>query len=231
VPVSTPLTITAHKVACHVGLSYEAMADYDTFSNAVRIELQARVVDVENQQLIYGDGMGTNLHGFTTAAGILTFDATGAAQGLDAIEEAITALRVGNALGVADLLILNPTTWSAIRRTKDTLGRYLVQADPTVDAPDSLWGVPVVTSTVCNVADGILVDTTKFGRAVVQEPLSMRIGWANDDFTKNILRTVCEERLNLAVERPAAVCWIKNLPSTVSAEVEDAAPTKRGSSK
>jgi len=24
---------------------------------------------------------------------------------------------------------------------------------------------------------------------------------------------VCEERLNLAVERPAAICWIKNRPT------------------
>ena len=67
-------------------------------------------------------------------------------------------------------------------------------------------------TTACNVADGLLVDSTKFGRAVVREPLSMRIGWAADDFVKNVLRTVCEQRLNLAVERPAAVCWIQSLP-------------------
>lgn len=32
----------------------------------------------------------------------------------------------------------------------------------------------------------------EYGRAVVREPLSMRIGWANDDLVRNILRTVCE---------------------------------------
>ena len=225
VPVSTPLTITAKKIAAHVGLSTEALQDFDLFVNAVRIELQRLVIDCENDQILYGDGTGTNLNGFTTTPGILTFDASTASQGLDAVEEAITALRVGNALATADLLILNPTTWSSIRRTKDSLGRYLVQPDPTTDAPDSLWGVPVVATTVCNPAEGVLLDTTKFGRSVVREPLSMRIGWANDDLVRNILRTVAEQRLNLAVERPAAVCWIKSLP-IVTPSADDTTTTK-----
>ena len=66
-------------------------------------------------------------------------------------------------------------------------------------------------TTACQPGDGVLIDTSKYGRAVVREPLSMRIGYANDDFTKNILRTVCEERLNNAIERPSAILWIKNL--------------------
>jgi HK97 family phage major capsid protein len=216
VPVTTPLTITAKKIAAHVGLSVEALADFDVFTNAVRIELQRQVIDCENEQILYGDGTGTNLNGFTTTAGIVTFDATTAAQGLDAVEEAITALRVGNALAVADLLVMHPTTWSGLRRIKDTLGRYLTTPDPTKDTADTLWGVDVVTTTVCHVGDGVLIDSTKFGRAVVREPLSLRIGWANDDLTRNILRTVAEQRLNLAVERPAAVCWIKNLPTAAT---------------
>lgn len=35
---------------------------------------------------------------------------------------------------------------------------------------------------------------------------------SGDDVVRNIVRSVAEERLNLAVERPAAICWIKNLP-------------------
>lgn len=41
----------------------------------------------------------------------------------------------------------------------------------------------------------------------------MRVGWSGDDFTRNLLRTVAEERLNLAVERPDAVMKITGLPT------------------
>jgi class 3 adenylate cyclase len=40
----------------------------------------------------------------------------------------------------------------------------------------------------------------------------MRIGFANDDFTRNLIRWVGEERLVLMVERPAAVLKLVNIP-------------------
>src|SRR6516164_4679944 len=42
---------------------------------------------------------------------------------------------------------------------------------------------------------GLFIDTTKMGRVAIREPLSMRIGYANDDLTRNLLRFVAEERL------------------------------------
>jgi len=39
-------------------------------------------------------------------------------------------------------------------------------------------------------------------------------GTTSDDFTRNITRFVLEERLVLAVERPAAVLAISNLPAS-----------------
>ncbi len=59
---------------------------------------------------------------------------------------------------------------------------------------------------------GVLLDSTKFGRMAVREPLSVRVGFANDDLVRNIYRWVCEERLALAVERPSAILSITKLP-------------------
>ena len=59
---------------------------------------------------------------------------------------------------------------------------------------------------------GVLLDSTKFGRVSVREPLSVRLGFANDDLVRNIYRWVCEERLALAVERPSAILSITKLP-------------------
>jgi hypothetical protein len=60
---------------------------------------------------------------------------------------------------------------------------------------------------------GLLIDSTKFGRVLIREGITVHTGTNNDDLTKNIVRFVMEERLVLAVERPAAVLAISNLPT------------------
>ena len=135
---------------------------------------------------------------------------------IDSIEKAITQLRVGSALATADLLVLNPSTWSAIRRLKDTTGRFLfiaADSDPTRAEANSIFGIPVLTTTALAAGTGIMLDSSKFGRVLVREGLTVHTGQTTDDFTRNVSRWVMEERLVLAVERPAAVLQISNLPT------------------
>ena len=59
---------------------------------------------------------------------------------------------------------------------------------------------------------GVLLDSSKFGRVAIREPLSVRVGFANNDLVRNIYRWACEERLAVAVERPSAILSITKLP-------------------
>ena len=198
-------------------MSWENIQDYDAFTSAVRNELLKRVVDLENQQLVYGTGGTTQLSGLTTTAGILTYPAVGTQENFTDIATAIAALRTGPALAEPDLLLLHPDTWAAIRTQKDDMGRFYVSPDPSVDQVEQVFGVDVLQSTEFNKGDGILLDTTLFGRVAVRESLILRVGYGvvsgQSDFLSNILRWITEERLNLAVERPAAICWITGLPT------------------
>jgi HK97 family phage major capsid protein len=198
-------------------MSWENIQDYDAFTSAVQNELLKRVVDLENQQLVYGTGGTTQLSGLTTTAGILTYPAVGTQENFTDIATAIAALRTGPALAEPDLLLLHPDTWAAIRTQKDDMGRFYVSPDPSVDQVEQVFGVDVLQSTEFNKGDGILLDTTLFGRVAVRESLILRVGYGvvsgQSDFLSNILRWITEERLNLAVERPAAICWITGLPT------------------
>jgi hypothetical protein len=88
---------------------------------------------------------------------------------------------------------------------------------------DRIWGVEVLETTVCPDGEGWLLDTTKFGRLAVREPLTVRIGYSGTDFVENVLRYVCEERCVLTVERPSAVLHITTLPTVFGAK----APAKK----
>ena len=205
--------VAAQKIACHGALSWETMTDWDGFTSYFQAELQRQVIDTENAELLNGDGTTGHLTGLLSTSGILTH-ATGSDTGLDSVELAIAALRTGSALAEANLLVLHPNTWSALRRTKDLQDRYLVSVDPTQGAANTLWGVPVLPTTTIAAGVGALIDTTKMGYVVVRESLMLRTGTNNDDFSRNLQRWTCEERLALAVERPAAVCKITGLPTS-----------------
>ena len=212
-------------------MSRENIQDYDAFTSAVQNELLKRVVDLENQQLVYGTGGTTQLSGLTTTAGILTYPAVGTQENFTDIATAIAALRTGPALAEPDLLLLHPDTWAAIRTQKDDMGRFYVSPDPSVDQVEQVFGVDVLQSTEFNKGDGILLDTTVFGRVAVRESLILRVGYGvvsgQSDFLSNILRWITEERLNLAVERPAAICWITGLPTAPATGTTTKAAAKK----
>ncbi|BDB42834.1 MULTISPECIES: phage major capsid protein [Mycobacterium] len=211
------MTATAQKIAAHTATTYEAISDWDSWTGYVQAELFRQIIDVENAELLGGAGTTGHLTGLLHTSGILTHDHSADATGvttLDAVEMSIAALRTGAALAEPDLLVLNPLTWSAMRREKDSQNRYLVAPDPTQGAASSLWGVEVLVTTVQAAGTGLLIDSSKFGRVLLREGLSLRTGSANDDFTHNLVRFVGEERLALAVERPAALLSITGLPTS-----------------
>ncbi len=223
---ATKLICPALKLACHAGISWENMLDFEAFTAAVNTELMRDVIDLENDQLWGGDPAAGGLNSLTKTAGILTHAATGTTEYFTDLAAAIAVLRTGPALAEPDLCLMHPNTWAVIRTAKDQYGRFLASVDPTDDQAESVWGVDVLVSTRFAAGEAVLVDTTKVGRVAVREPLGIRIGYSGTDFTDNIVRTVCEERLNFAIERPAAIVHVTGLPATAPAETKSASRSK-----
>ncbi len=209
--IATPL-----KVACHAATSWETMTDMESFVGYMQNEVFKEIEDTENNELLNGTGAG-HIPGFLQTTGIVTHDAstdTGSnVSSLDSVEIAIAKMRTSAALAEPDMLIVHPLTWSAMRRIKSTTGFFLIAPDPTRDEVNKLWGMDVIVTVKQAEGVGLLLDNSKWGHVIVREALSMRTGTDSDDFTRNLVRFVMEERFTLAVERPTAVCEITNLPA------------------
>jgi len=205
------VTIRAAKIAAHVAVNDEDMADYRDFEQYVGVELMRAVIDTENGQLLNGTGVGTDVLGLLAVTGALT-RALGTDTPLDAVEQSINDLRVGSAFAVADLIILHPTTRSKLRRQKDSQNRYLVNPDPTIAESDSLFGIGLVVTTTCPIGTVVVADARKAAMVYVRQGLSIETTPYNtDDFTHNLTRFRCEERLALATPRPAALSIVTGL--------------------
>lgn len=211
------LTATLVKLAGHTAIPMETIDDFNGFVSYVGVELTRQVIDQENLAFLSGPGGSGQVEGLLNTSGVLTHVAGAGTTGftpLDDIEIAIAQLRTGPALANPDLLVLHPDTWSALRRTKDSLGRYLLEAEPTADLANSVWGIDVLQTTQIAAGTGVLIDTQKFGRAVIRGPIIVFMGWMNDDFVRNLRRFVSEERVAMACTRPAAVNIITELPTS-----------------
>jgi len=227
---------TARKIAAHLGLSWEAYSgDYGAFVSACQGELMGKLTDAENQQLFAGTGEANGqVNGLTTNPLILALDGSTFTEPpgpWDAIEAAIALMRAAAAKAEPNLLLTTPGTWSAIRRVTNEMGNYYATTDPTNGETDNAWGIPVLVSTQFTPGVVVLVDTTRYGRVVVREAITTRIGYSGSDFTDNIIRFVSEERLTQTIERPHAICKITGMPSVAALEGESAASTAKTSAK
>ena len=214
-PAAERVVVTAQKLAGYFNISSESMMDAPQWESYLINTLFQLIMKAENTAILYGtvtDSLG--IQGWSTQSGILTHDASadgGSATNLDSLELAINSLRINSGVyATPNLAIMSPTTWSATRRLKSTIGDYIA-GNPLSDPVTSIWGVPVITTTAAEDGDCFLVDTHKMGSILVRQGIETHMGYQGEGLIENILTIVGEERLTLATVIPSAVNYVTNL--------------------
>ncbi len=158
----------------------------------------------EEAQLLNGDGTGTNLNGIYTQATATTANlaVVTAPTKLDVLRFAM--LQASLAEFPATGIVIHPTDWAGIETTKDTAGNYII-GDPAATIQPRIWGLPVVATQAMTI-DKYLVGAFKMG-AQIFDRQDARVELSTEDdqnFRKNLVTILAEERLALAVYRPTA---------------------------
>jgi hypothetical protein len=198
----------AVKIAGITTITDELGFDYEAFTRLVSSELATAVILAENSQLLYGDGTAGSIDGLLHSAG-LTQTATAGETVLDTVEMALTTVRVGAAYAEPDGVVLHPNDWSRLRRAKDVTGRYLLTEAPSGNVVPTLFGVPVITTTTIDEGTALV------GAFAIAAALHVRLGLtveannrSDTDWTHNTTTFRAEERIALAIYRPAALCAV-----------------------
>ena len=124
-----------------------------------------------------------------------------------------------------DALLINPDDLYNIMIRKDTNGQYYgggfaagAYGNGEVADEPRIWGMRVVPS--ASVTQGTcFVGAFRAGGSIVRNDEGLRVEFANqneDDFIKNMITVRIEERLVLAVRRPA--CFVKITGQSTSTE-------------
>lgn len=195
--------VPVRTIAHWIRATRQVLADFPQLQTLINGRLTYGLKIVEENQLLLGDGTGNNILGLIPQA---TAYNTGLNRVndtmIDIIRHAILQVRL--AFYPATGIVLSPTDWHNIELTKDNENRYLM-ANPAGNLPAMLWGRPVVESDAMPI-DQFLVGAfalaaTLFDREDTQIYVSTE---DQDNFVKNLVTILCEERLALAVSRPAA---------------------------
>jgi len=200
------LVTTSAKVIAHwMKASRQILSDVSQLRSTIDQRLLYGLSYVEEQQLLNGSGTGQNLHGIIPQATAYAAPITIAgATSIDMMRLAM--LQAALAEYPATGHVMNPIDWAFIETLKDSDGRYII-GNPQGSIAPTLWGLPVVTTQAIAV-DKFLTGAFKLGAQVFDRwDARVETGYVNDDFTKNLVTILAEERLALAVYRPEAFIY------------------------
>lgn len=197
------LVSTSAKVIAHwMKASRQILSDFAQLRSVIDQRLMYGLAFAEENQLLNGDGTGQNLNGIIPQATAFTAPITiTTPTEIDNLRLAM--LQAELALFPSTGVVLNPKDWARIELEKDTTGRYII-GNPQGTISPTIWGLPVVT-TQAIAEDKFLAGAFKLGAQVFDRwDARVEVGYVNDDFTKNLVTILAEERLALAVYRPEA---------------------------
>jgi HK97 family phage major capsid protein len=199
--LNVPVTTIAHFIRA----SKQILADFKQLQTLINGRLTFGLKLIEEQQILYGDGTGENLQGLipqATAYNVALTNLAAFDTRIDIIRHAM--LQVMQAFYPPTGTVMSPTDWQALELTKDLQHRYLL-ASPGQSTPAMLWGLPVVQAFSMPAGDFLVgsfkLAATLFDREEAQILVSTE---DQDNFIRNLVTILCEERLALAVTRPQA---------------------------
>ena len=200
------VSTTAKVIAHFVKASRQILDDASMLASYIDGRLRYGLAFKEEQQLLNGDGTGQNLLGIIPQATAYAapFDPSNATV-IDKIRLAMLQAELAEfpATGV----VLNPTDWARVELLKDSQGRYII-GNPQGVIGATLWNRPVVATQAIG-ADKFLTGAFRLGAQVFDRwQARVEIATENeDDFVKNLVTVLAEERLALAVYRPQAFIY------------------------
>jgi Phage capsid family len=193
-------------IAEFVKVNKPTLPDIPQLQTQIQNRLITGVLQALEQQVIAGDGTGTNMLGILNTAGLGSIPYTAGEQTADEILDGITAILISGAR--PNVVALNPLDWSTLLKTKASgSGEYT--ASPFLSTAQSVWGVNLVPATGIPAGVALIGDTRIGLQLLVREGVHVVVSDADtDDFTRNRVTLLAEGRWASAVFVPAAFCAV-----------------------
>jgi HK97 family phage major capsid protein len=202
------------KIANVAKVTDEMFQDAEQFQAYLSQRMIFGVKRVEEAQLLNGDGTSPNLQGVLNRSGLASTVVTSAGltalKAMEGIYNQITALRSTSFIE-PDAIVINPTDWQTIRLGKDSQNQYYAggpftgaYGNPGPSNVEQLWGLKAVITTAIAQGTVLVGGFQESAQVFRRQGITLEMTNSNvDDFVNNLITLRAEERLALAVYRPA----------------------------
>jgi HK97 family phage major capsid protein len=202
------VTQAVETIAHWIPITTRALADAPQMQDLINGRLLTGLDLTLENQIISGSGTSPDLKGLINQ-GILTQVWT---DTLTAVLKATTKINISGLLDPTDV-VMHPTEWETVRLLREnaatgTLGQYLM-GPPSQPGPMTIFGLPVTKS--LGDPDGTIIVgafTPQTHALYDREQAMVRLGYINDQFTRNMLTMLAELRAAFAVFMPYGFCAI-----------------------
>ena len=188
--------------------SKQILSDFPQIRSMIDGRLIYGLAIKEESQLLNGDGTGDNLLGLIPQATAFAIPAGYTSPtpmtSIDVLRVAM--LQAALAEFPATGHVLNDIDWAGIETLKDGEGRYII-GNPQGTLRPTLWGLPVVATQSIAVGKFLTGAFRLAAQIFDQWQSRIEVGFQNDDFVRNKVTILGEERLALAVYRPEGLIY------------------------
>lgn len=202
------------KVANVAKITDEMFQDAPQFQAYLSNRMVFGVQRAEEAQLLSGNGTAPNTTGILNRTGLATTIATAAGltalKAMEGIFNQITALRSVSFVE-PDAVVIHPNDWQTIRLGKDTANQYYgggpftgAYGNGTPSNVADIWGLRSVVTTAIPQGTVLVGAFRQSAQIFRRQGITLEMTNSNvDDFINNLITLRAEERLALAVYRPA----------------------------
>ena len=199
-------TENVETIAHFIKVAKQILNDASMLASSIDQRLMYGLKLKEEEQLLNGDGLNGNLHGIIPQATAFSNPAAAVKKYTIIDQMRLAMLQAILAEYPASGHVLNPIDWATMELLKDNEGRYII-GQPQGETNPTLWRLPVVETQAIAPTKFLTGAFNMAAQIFDAEDASIEVGFENDDFTRNLLTILCEERLALAVYRPEAFIY------------------------
>tara|TARA_R100000231_G_scaffold15402_1_gene16365 strand:- start:5883 stop:7079 length:1197 start_codon:yes stop_codon:yes gene_type:complete len=206
----TATSVNVEKIGTYLRISEEMLADTPQLTSYISNRVPAKLLEVEDDQILGGNGVAPNLLGlynsgtnFDTSASGAFYQSVDSANEFDVLIAAINQLALSNYK--PNYILLNPTDFHKILLLKDSQSRYLKDQVYQGLQP-SFMGVPVIINNEVNAGSFLVGDFAQACQLWIRENLSVTFHREDGiNIREGFVTVRCQERAALATYLPLGI--------------------------
>lgn len=197
VPVTYPIATIAHIMYVHK----QTLADEPRIRGIIDRDMIDGVKMAEDEQILFGDGVGENLTGIMNTDGLQEY--TGLASDRKSAQVRRAATRAILAYFQPTGVVMHPFDWEDIELETDNNGAYTVAVSVAVGGEKRVWRLAVTDSPAMTQGHALVGAFGTGAKLYDREQVNIEVSTENRDlFERNAYTLRAEERLGLVVDRP-----------------------------